>query len=80
MSKWAKLVKRLDRFFMLTALLCSAPVFLLLLMQFMEVASRVENASQTSFNAVSWVMFTTYFYWFIRAMWYMVKSYSPNKR
>ena len=74
MSKWAKMVKRLDGFFLFLALICSSLFFILIFGLFLDVAKEASEASSASYDFAGIIMVITYFYWLCRALWYMVKS------
>jgi len=78
-SKRAKLVKGLDHFFLFMALLCSSLLFILIFGLFLDMAKEASEASAASYDFAGYVLFTTYFYWFGRALWYMMKSYRKQK-
>jgi len=80
MSKWSRLVKALDRTFLLSALLCSSILFILVFGLFLDMASVARESSATSFTVAGVILLVTYFYWFFRAVWYMINSYRGEKR
>ena len=80
MSKWDKIVKSLDHFFIVMALLCSAIFFVLLFGLFLDMAQEASKGNTLSFTFASYILVTTYFYWLIRGLWYLIKSSKVNKR
>ena len=80
MTKWDKIVKSLDNFFMVMALLCSAIFFVLLFGLFLDMVQEVSKENSWAFTVASYVMVITYYYWAARGLCYLIKSSKVNKR
>ena len=66
MKKW---LQWLDHTFLFFALLCSAPLFLILMSDYFDMAVSFEH--QWSSMVFAGVTFVTYFYWLFRGLVYL---------
>ena len=80
MSKWNQVYQAMHRLFVFMALLCSVFVFLVIFINFREIAQQADGSYPRSTNIVAWILTVTYFYWALRGLVYWLSLHKKGAR